>query len=154
MTIEFKKHVPQSPDISQEFINFVYNFFHNLSFNGSYERNLQLMYNNGLHFQTVRFSLCSNGVINHLLNDIYNPNILFHVLGEVHENNHSSGVIVDENMNMVFVEDKYFKIMNMETREIHHLLVNPPKLHNPYLNYSFFYSDECDYPEQIIYPTI
>jgi hypothetical protein len=132
---------------------FIMNVFHELSNHNSFYTNLQLIYNNALHFQTIPVDICTYRALNSINRKVFSQNKNLIIQGDIHSNNHVSGVLVDaETGRNLFVEDTYIRVKDVETNEIFHILLTPPKLSSP-KPYMYYLSPGCSKPTFFIPPT-
>lgn len=130
---------------------FIRDVFKQLSDPNSFYTNLQIIYNNSHHFQTVPFDLCTTREINSIAKKANSTSKTLVVQGNIHTNHHSSGVLVDAySGRKLFVEDTYIRIKDNETSYLFHVLVNPPKINHPV--YLFNPKQGCNVPSYFIPP--
>lgn len=96
----------------------------------SYHCNLQMIYNNAQHFQTVPFQVCNLETLSELATAARSRSETITVQGDVHQNFHTSGIIVNyNNHHRIPVYDSYIRLRyNGHTI---HILIHPPKIAIP-----------------------
>jgi hypothetical protein len=137
-----------SSNQEQQYILFVFNEL--LSYN-SYYTTLQLLYNNNIHGHSP-FNLCSFQQLQQLLSLAFSKSKKLYIQGSIHDNHHSSNLLLDYNNNPLFVKDRYIRLMD-ENRSLYHILLYPPTLttDTPYIfNFQNLYN--CDLPSYVIHP--
>lgn len=148
--IEFKTYRNSSMnEYNKQFIMYVFSEFadHN-----SYYTNLQLIYNNALHFQTIPYNICSYSQLNALSKKAFSNTKNLIIQGDIHSNHHVSGVLMDSHSgNKLFVEDTYIRVKDTETNDIFHILLNPPQIKPVEIMYLL--NPSCNKPKYFIHPT-
>jgi hypothetical protein len=149
--LEFKTY--RSSTMNEYSKQFIISVFHELTNHNSFYTNLQLIYNNSLHFQTIPSNICTYRALNNITRKVFSPNKKLIIQGDIHNNHHVSGVLVDsETGHNLFVEDTYIRVKDEETNEIYHILLNPPKLSRP-RPYMYYLANGCSKPTFFIPPT-
>lgn len=92
----------------------------------SYFCNLQLIYNNPIHFQTISASLCDMNLLQEIAYNAQTGDCEIVVQGVVHENFHMSGMIYDMGGMCLSVYDTYIRVLYKGN--LLHILVEPPRL--------------------------
>lgn len=147
--IEFEKF--RGRELSSREKQFVTNLLINLKNKKDYYTNLQVIYNNSVHFTTVNFSVCSFADLKHISKISTSASHALIVHGDIHKNNHASGLLIDAYTNQtMFVEDTYIRIKI--DGEIQHILVGPPKIKRARPYYFNYQSQHCDAPSYMIPP--
>jgi hypothetical protein len=122
----------------------------------SYFANLQVLYNHSHHFTTVSSdkNICSFEFLRDLGRKAQHQRNTIKVMGSIHSNYHSSGVLLDSrNGKPIFVKDTYIRIKVEGENGFRHLLVSPPAIENRELiNFYYYYSEEVlQHCEQAFY---
>jgi hypothetical protein len=123
MTITFLPHRGQS--MSHEEQQYVRKIFSDLNNKMSYYTSLQLLYNNGEHFQTTTSNMCHFPLIKNLACKAVFTQQTIYVEGTIHKNYHVSNVIQDQDGNGVFCEDSYIKVLDTNGDKLHILIKAP-----------------------------
>lgn len=148
--LEFKTY--RNSTMNQNTQRFITNVFMELSNRDSFHTNLQLMYNNSLHFQTIPYDICTRKQLRDINKKAFSTNKKLIVQGDIHSNHHASGVLIDaETGQRVFTEDTYIRVKDVDTNEIFHILLNPPKINHlkPIL---YYFKSGCGRPSHVIPP--
>lgn len=99
----------------------------------SYHANLQMIYNNEQHFQTVPFRVCNFEILQEIASVARSRSETIIVQGDVHRNFHASGIIINPlNQHKIPVYDTYISI-KYNGRTIH-ILMHPPTVATPQPN--------------------
>lgn len=92
----------------------------------NYYCNLQLMYNNKMHFTTVNSGICNKALLKDISDAVMGTDEELVVQGTIHENFHESGIILDLAEKRLPVYDTYIRMLYKG--QIMHILVQPPRL--------------------------
>ena len=118
----------------------------------NYYCNLQLLYNNNIHFTTVNFGVCNKALLKDISDTAMGMDEELVVQGTIHENFHESGIILDLTGKRLPVYDTYIRVLYKG--HIMHILVQPPRLTR---NMLYIYdidvlmnSGYCDMPHMMI----
>lgn len=148
MTVTFKQY--RNRILSQADQVIVRKVLRTLDALGSYHADLQLMYNNPEHFTTVNFGICTVEQLQDIAHAARSNNDVIEVQGDVHENFHLSGVVLDAvRKHKLPVYDSYIRINY--GGQLYHILLQPPRL----MNYTYFVVKivhGCQGPSQFIPP--
>ena len=132
--------------------------FNELLFIDSYYSQLQFLYNNNQHYTTVSAekNLCDYQTLYAIAKiACYDANPII-VHGTIHNNNHSSNLLVNQKEESLFVEDTYIRISAWNNPYVFmHILMMPPKITVPRDTKIFFkFSNLCEKVKRIIPPII
>ena len=124
----------------------------------SFYSRLQFLYNNSHHYTTVGpdKNICTIPQLTYIASIAEDTHLQIFIEGTKHSNSHSTGVLVDQDNNPLFVEDIYIRITFEDNRRgFMHILMEPPiiRLYRPteiYYNYPL----ECERLYEDIQPTI
>lgn len=118
----------------------------------SYHANLQLIYNNPEHFQTVPFRVCNFDILQELASVARSRTESITVQGDIHQNFHASGIVINPmNHHKIPVYDTYIRLkLNGHTV---HILLYPPTIATPQV-YIVKVAQGCNPPMYIIPPIL
>jgi hypothetical protein len=151
MVLQFKTF--RGANLNQNEQDFITNVFQQFMDDNSFYTTLQILYNNSLHFQSVPNNICSFKQLRHLSRKASSTNQNLTVQGNVHDNYHTSGALVNYSTNQhLLVKDIYIRLKDEETSEMYHILLSTPIIQQP-IAFQYLQSYNCDNPNYFIPPT-
>lgn len=150
MTVEFVPFRGQTiPNYRKSEIRKILRSIDNSS---SFHANLQLIYNNPEHFQTVPFRVCSFEDLQQLAAVARSRTESVTIQGDIHQNFHASGIVINpQNFHKIPVYDTYIRVKL--NGQLIHILLYPPTIATPQ-DYIVNLSHNCDNPMFIIPPIL
>jgi hypothetical protein len=109
--------------------------------NGHYA-SLQYLYNNHVHYTTVAETnnICSVDWIRYLAKIAKSRTKNIQIIGSVHTNYHTSGVLMDSvSHTPLFVRDEYIRVLVDGIQGFRHILVKPPNISGFRLTNQYYY---------------
>ena len=146
MRIHFDEYRGQTTNQLEK--KFLIDFIKQVKHSNSYSSQLQMLYNNKEHFNTIDISLCKYSQ----LREIVKEDTDIYIQGNIHENYHTSNILVDRaTLQPLFVKDSYIRFRD-SFGTIRHILVYPPEINT--MNYLVKHPYNCDRFIYLITPTI
>jgi hypothetical protein len=104
---------------------------------------IQYLYNNSDHFTTMRenINICTPDFIQYLAEIATSKTNKIQIMGSIHTNHHSSGVLYDYDGNPIFVRDTYFRVLIDGVDGYRHILLTPPNISDPNKINNYYYSN-------------
>jgi len=137
----------------------IYEAINSLADEFSFYSVLQYQYNNDKHFNLTNKSICDPKFLHkiYLYSQDKSNNTKVIVHGGIHHNNHTSGVLRDENNRGIFVKDTYIQFQlypdDFNNNNKRHFLMYPPNIGYP-VNMWYYDPDfRCFQYNKFIFPT-